>query len=188
MKILNNNGTVVFSGDWYPEAVTIFFKKMGRDVYENSVMDFLKVNWEESSYESTSLIAFMKVYPALENATAEDTILETNYNTYLIPYDMNNNDSSEAWEFWQKILEQEFPGYKLVNNPDDEEIEENKEYYSKKNANEILEAYKNLTGYFDGELTYAEMYSMLRDRMKFGEAETQVILSALTLVGAKFIK
>lgn len=187
MKILDNNGKVLFSGDWYPEAVTIFFKKMGRDVYENSVMDFLKANWEDSSYESSSLTTLMKVYPALESATAEDTILETDYYVYLIPHDMNNNDSSEAWDFWQRILEQEFPDYKLVNNPDDEENEEDKEYYSKKNANEILEAYKNLTGYFEGELTYSEMYNMLRNRMKFGEAETHVIISALTLCGAKFI-
>lgn len=186
MKILDNNGKVVFSGDWYPSAVTVFFKEMGRDVYENSVMDFLKANWEGTSYKCTSLITLMKVYPALENATAEDTILGTDYGIYLIPYDMNDNDSSEAWEFWQGILEQEFPGYKLVNNSDKED-EENI-YYSKEETVKSINTYKNWTDYFNGTLTYNDIYNILRNRMKFNEAETNTIISGLTLVGAKIIK
>lgn len=184
MKILDNNGKVVFSGDWYPEAVTIFFKKMGRDVYENSVMDFLKANWEGSSYKCASLITLMKVYPALENATAEDTILGTDSETYLIPFNMNNNDSSEAYEFWQKILSNEFPSY-ILSNEEADEFEE-PEYFSEDKALTMLDAYKERTGYFDGDMTYGGMYDMLRNRMKFGEAETRVIISALTLCGAKF--
>lgn len=57
---------------------------------------------------------------------------------------------------------------------------------TKKSAKEAIEAYKDLTAFFDESMTQNEMYEMLRYRMRFGEAETKVIISALILSGAKF--
>ena len=59
---------------------------------------------------------------------------------------------------------------------------------TKKAARETIEAYKDLTGYFDNSITQNEMYEMLRYRMRFGEAETRVIIAALVLAGANFKK
>lgn len=58
--------------------------------------------------------------------------------------------------------------------------------YTKAKAKESIEAYKDLTCYFDKSMTQAEMYEMLRYRMRFGEAETRVIIAALVISGAKF--
>lgn len=57
---------------------------------------------------------------------------------------------------------------------------------TKKAAREELERSKELTGYFDGSVTAARMKDMLRNDMHFGEAETNVIIAALVLAGAKF--
>ena len=53
-------------------------------------------------------------------------------------------------------------------------------------AKEVLNIWKDRTGYFDGSISYGEMESMLRYRMRFGEGETQVIMMSLILAGAKF--
>ena len=53
-------------------------------------------------------------------------------------------------------------------------------------AREVLDIWKNETGYFNGSISYGQMESMLRYRMRFGEAETQVIMMSLILAGAKF--
>lgn len=58
-------------------------------------------------------------------------------------------------------------------------------YATKKAAKEAIEQYKDLTGFFSGDLNMADMKRMLRD-MHFGEAETNVIMAALVLAGAKF--
>lgn len=57
---------------------------------------------------------------------------------------------------------------------------------TKKTAREEIERSKDNTGYFDGSVTAADMKDMLRNRMRFGEAETNVIIAALVLAGAKF--
>lgn len=57
---------------------------------------------------------------------------------------------------------------------------------TKKKAKETIEEYKDLTGFFDNSMSETEMYEMLRYRMRFGEAETRVIMSALVVGGAKF--
>ena len=57
---------------------------------------------------------------------------------------------------------------------------------SYKAAKETINAYKNMTSYFDKSLSCTDMYNMLRFQMRFGEAETQVIIAALILSGAKF--
>ena len=53
-------------------------------------------------------------------------------------------------------------------------------------AKDVLNLWKNETGYFDSSISYGQMESMLRYRMRFGEAETQVIMMSLILAGAKF--
>lgn len=58
-------------------------------------------------------------------------------------------------------------------------------YATKKAAKEALEQYKDLTGYFSGDLNMADMKEALH-YMYLGEAETNVILAALVLAGAKF--
>lgn len=59
-------------------------------------------------------------------------------------------------------------------------------YATKAEAKRELEASKDITAYFDGSLKMSDMKEMLRYRMRFGEAETNVILAALVLAGAKF--
>lgn len=61
-------------------------------------------------------------------------------------------------------------------------------YMTKKAAKEFLDNEKAApqTAYFDGELSASDMKDMLRNRMNFGVAETNVILAALVLAGAKF--
>lgn len=59
-------------------------------------------------------------------------------------------------------------------------------YTTKKSAKGILDLFKDSTNYFNGELSIHEMYDMLKNRMHFGSAETNVIIAALVLAGAKF--
>ncbi len=59
-------------------------------------------------------------------------------------------------------------------------------YATKAEAKCELEASKDMTGYFDGSLKMIDMKKMLLYRMGFGAAETNVILAALVLAGAKF--
>lgn len=54
------------------------------------------------------------------------------------------------------------------------------------NAAEALKKFKDETCYFDGSLKIDDMYDMLLNRLHFGVAEANVILSALIICGAKF--
>ena len=58
--------------------------------------------------------------------------------------------------------------------------------YTKKYAKEILDLWKDKTGYFDGSMTAEQFQSMLECRMGFGQAETITITMALIMAGAKF--
>lgn len=58
--------------------------------------------------------------------------------------------------------------------------------FTKEVAKETIEAYKDLTAYFDESMSQEDMYNMLAFRMRFGEAETRVIIASLVLAGAKF--
>ena len=58
--------------------------------------------------------------------------------------------------------------------------------YTKKFAKEILDLWKDKTGFFNGSLSIGQFESMLRYRMGFGQAETITITMALILAGAKF--
>lgn len=59
-------------------------------------------------------------------------------------------------------------------------------YMTKKAAREEIERNKDLTSYFVGNLKAKDFKELLRYRMNFGEAETNTILAALVLAGAKF--
>lgn len=65
-----------------------------------------------------------------------------------------------------------------------------KNHWTKKECDIMLECYKNNTAYFgnDGDpMTFDRMYDMLRYQMRFGEAETKVIIACLIKCGAKII-
>lgn len=115
MKILDSKKNVVFSGDWYPEAVTVFWEEIGKDVYEDSPMEFLTGCWEGSDHRERPLKRFINMFPFLLEATADDTILYVDCNWYLVPCDMKDSEEKEAWEFWQKMLDAVTPSYTLVN-------------------------------------------------------------------------
>ena len=53
--------------------------------------------------------------------------------------------------------------------------------YTKKAAKETVEAYANMTGWFDGTIVQRDMYEMLRCRMQFGEAESRVIFASVVI-------
>ena len=57
---------------------------------------------------------------------------------------------------------------------------------TKKLAKAIIEINKNNTNYFNNSMTRDEMFDMLRFRMRFGQAETEVIIASLIIAGAKF--
>lgn len=115
MKIVDNENKVVFSGDWYPEAITVFWEEMEKDVYENSPMEFLNGYWEGSDHRERPLKSFFSMFPFLMEATADDTILYVDCNWYLVPWNMTDNDEKGTWIFWQKMLDAVTPGYKLIN-------------------------------------------------------------------------
>lgn len=58
--------------------------------------------------------------------------------------------------------------------------------YTKKAAKETVEAYADMTAWFDESIPQRDMFEMLRYRMQFGEAESRVIIAALVMAGAKF--
>lgn len=67
-----------------------------------------------------------------------------------------------------------------------------KNYWSKKECDIIIEMYKNKTAFFgntmdENPLKFDNMYEMLRHRMGFGEAESNVILASLIKCGAKIV-
>lgn len=52
-------------------------------------------------------------------------------------------------------------------------------------ARQILDENRSNTLWFTDGITFSDMYSMLRNRMQFGEAETLCIIASLKLNGAK---
>ena len=59
-------------------------------------------------------------------------------------------------------------------------------HWSLEQCNKIIEECKDDTMYFNEEMTFDQMYNMLRFRMEFGEAETKVIMACLMKNGAQF--
>lgn len=63
---------------------------------------------------------------------------------------------------------------------------ENFKHWSEDKCNEIIVENKDYTNYFNEQMTFEQMYNMLRLQMEFGESETKVIMASLLKVGAKF--
>lgn len=59
-------------------------------------------------------------------------------------------------------------------------------HWSKEQCDKIIEEHKDNTQYFNEQMTFDEMYNMLRLHYDFYEAETKVIMVALMKAGAKF--
>ena len=59
-------------------------------------------------------------------------------------------------------------------------------YVTKTAAREAIAENKDNTNYFNGEMDMESMKAMLQYRMGFGTAETNTIMAALVLAGAKF--
>ena len=65
---------------------------------------------------------------------------------------------------------------------------ENNQYkhWTLEQCDKIIEENKDNTMYYNEQMTFDEMYNMLRINMEFGEAETKVIMASLIKNGAKF--
>ena len=74
-----------------------------------------------------------------------------------------------------------------MKNPPENYYEEGMEIL-KWNEEDVLDYYANKTEWFDGTVTRESMYDMFRNRMCFGEAESNVLLAALEFAGAKWKK
>lgn len=61
-----------------------------------------------------------------------------------------------------------------------------KEITSIEEADQVIEEYKNDTSYFSEDVSQEKMFNMLRFDMRFGQAETLVIIASLIKAGAKF--
>lgn len=59
-------------------------------------------------------------------------------------------------------------------------------HWSLEQCNKIIAEYKDDTQYFNEQMTFEQMYNMLRLQMEFGEAETKVIMACLIKNGANF--
>ena len=59
-------------------------------------------------------------------------------------------------------------------------------HWTLEQCNQIIEEYKDNTMYFNEQMTFDEMYNMLRLHYDFYEAETKVIMACLIKNGAKF--
>lgn len=57
---------------------------------------------------------------------------------------------------------------------------------TKKAERETIAAYKDMTAFFSEEISRKEISEMFRYRFGFGDAETRVIVAALSLAGAKW--
>ncbi len=64
-----------------------------------------------------------------------------------------------------------------------------KNHWTKKECDMFINYYKDKTAFFgeNGGITYDEMYDMLRYRMRFGEAETMIIIACIIKCGGKII-
>lgn len=59
-------------------------------------------------------------------------------------------------------------------------------HWTLEQCDNIIEEHKDNTQYFNEQMTFDQMYNMLRLYYEFGEAETKVIMACLIKNGAKF--
>lgn len=59
-------------------------------------------------------------------------------------------------------------------------------HWTLEQCDNLIAEYKDDTQYFNEQMTFDQMYNMLRMHYEFGEAETKVIMASLIKNGAKF--
>lgn len=59
-------------------------------------------------------------------------------------------------------------------------------HWTLEQCDNIIDEYKDDTQYFNEQMTFDQMYNILRLHYEFGEAETKVIMACLIKNGAKF--
>lgn len=59
-------------------------------------------------------------------------------------------------------------------------------HWTLEQCDNLIAEYKDDTQYFNEQMTFDQMYNMLRLHYEFGEAETKVIMACLIKNGAKF--
>lgn len=62
----------------------------------------------------------------------------------------------------------------------------NYKHWSLEQCDKIIKECKHETQYFNEQMTFDQMYNMLRLYYEFGEAETKIIMACLIKNGAKF--
>lgn len=67
-----------------------------------------------------------------------------------------------------------------------------KNHWTKKECDMFIDYYKDKTAYFGNTLSgepmrFNEIYDMLRYRMRFGEAETMIIIACIIKCGGKIV-
>lgn len=66
------------------------------------------------------------------------------------------------------------------------EVNEQFKHWTLEQCDNLIVKYKDDTQYFNEQITFDQMYNMLRLHYEFGEAETKVIMASLIKNGAKF--
>ena len=77
-------------------------------------MDFLRYAWAGSDHGGRPLNEFIEMIPVVGAATIDDQIVYLNGSYYLIPCDMINNDSPEAWKFWAGMMIIAIPSWDIT--------------------------------------------------------------------------
>ena len=65
-------------------------------------------------------------------------------------------------------------------------VNEQFKHWTLEQCNNLIAEHKDDTQYFNEQMTFDQMYNMLRLHYEFGEAETKVIMACLIKNGAKF--
>lgn len=65
-------------------------------------------------------------------------------------------------------------------------VNEQFKHWTLEQCDNLIAEYKDNTQYFNEQMTFDQMYNMLRLHYEFGEAETKVIMASLIKNGAKF--
>ena len=65
-------------------------------------------------------------------------------------------------------------------------VNEQFKHWTLEQCDNLIAEYKDDTQYFNEQMTFDQMYNMLRLHYELGEAETKVIMASLIKNGAKF--
>lgn len=101
--------------DYYPSCLLDVAVAAGYDVTEyDDPMDFLRYNWAGSDHGCRPINEFIEMIPVVGDATIDNQIVYLNGSYYLIPCDMINNDSPEAWKFWAGMMIIAIPSWNIT--------------------------------------------------------------------------